>query len=74
MTAFFKFAFIATFIFALGMVHPASAKGGGGGNATSTSSHASTVSQAGQKQKTNIRKSGGNSGTSGKPYLYYQFR
>ena len=74
MTAFSKFVFIATFIFAVGMVHPASAKGGGGGTATSTSSHASTVSQTGQKQKTNIRKSGGDNGKSGTPFLQFKFR
>jgi len=70
MTAFSKFAFIATCIFALGMANPASAKGNGGGNGTST---ASTGSK-GQTQKTNIRKSGGNADKAGKPFLYYQFR
>lgn len=70
MTAFSKFAFIATCIFALGTANPASAKSGGGGNGASNSSHASTVSQ-GQKQKPNMRKSGGDPNKAGKPFLIY---
>jgi hypothetical protein len=68
--------FLMAVIFAfVGLSSPALAgKGGGGGG---TSPHASTGSQSGNqtqtKQQSNVRKSGGGSTTSGKPFLQYKF-